>query len=148
MGGACPAGFDDYIPKIHPRLTAPMMPETASVYNFTFNKDKAEWQTWSATQAPAAIAPGSDFSDIIVPTQDSARYTFLLDTALRHAQPILFVGPTGQHLQTFLAWHQGKVLCNISIEQTHSAAPSQQYPSPFAVQLYRMVQCDARTCGP
>ena len=95
MTGACPAGFEDYIPKNHPRLTAPMMPEGGSVYNYTFNKDKAEWQTWSDTLAPPAIPAGADFSDIIVPTQDSARYTFLLDTALRHAQPILFVGPTG-----------------------------------------------------
>lgn len=95
MANAVPAGFEEYIPKIHPRLTAPMMPEGSSVYSFTFNKDKAEWQSWSDTLAPAAIPPGSDFSDIIVPTQDSARYTFLLDTALQHAQPILFVGPTG-----------------------------------------------------
>lgn len=73
-----------------------MMPESGSVYNFTFNKDRAEWQSWSDTLAPAAIPAGADFSDIIVPTQDSARYTFLLDTALRHAQPVLFVGPTGE----------------------------------------------------
>ena len=95
MSGASPAGFEEYIPKNHPCLTAPMMPDSSSVYNFTFNKNRAEWQAWSDTLAPATIPAGSDFSDIIVPTQDSARYTFLLDTALRHAQPILFVGPTG-----------------------------------------------------
>ena len=95
MSGASPIGFEEYIPKNHPRLTAPMMPDSSSVYNFTFNKSRAEWQAWSDTLAPATIPAGSDFSDIIVPTQDSARYTFLLDTALRHAQPIIFVGPTG-----------------------------------------------------
>ena len=94
--GTIPAGYEEYIPKNHPRLTAPMMPSSSSVYNFTFNKDRAEWQAWSDTLPSAAIPAGSDFSDIIVPTQDSARYTFLLDTALRHAQPVLFVGPTGQ----------------------------------------------------
>lgn len=96
MSNATPAGFEEYIPKNHPCLTAPMMPSSSSVYTFTFNKDRAEWQAWSDTLPSAAIPAGSDFSDIIVPTQDSARYTFLLDTALRHAQPILFVGPTGQ----------------------------------------------------
>ncbi len=96
MSGTVPAGYEEYIPKNHPRLTAPMMPSSSSVYNFTFNKDRAEWQAWSDTLPSATIPAGSDFSDIIVPTQDSSRYTFLLDTALRHAQPILFVGPTGQ----------------------------------------------------
>lgn len=98
MSGASPAGFEEYIPKNHPRLTAPMMPSSSSVYAFTFNKDRAEWQAWSDTLPSATIPTGSDFSDIIVPTQDSARYSFLLDTALRHAQPILFVGPTGQSI--------------------------------------------------
>lgn len=96
MSGAIPAGYEEYIPKNHPRLTAPMMPSSSSVYNFSFNKDRAEWQAWSDTLPSATIPAGSDFSEIIVPTQDSARYTFLLDTALRHTQPILFVGPTGQ----------------------------------------------------
>ena len=95
MTGGTPAGMEEFIPKTHPSLSCPMMPDTASVYDWTFNKDKAEWQAWSDTLPPAAIPAGADFSDIIVPTQDSARYTFLLDTALQHAMPILFVGPTG-----------------------------------------------------
>ncbi|DBA76763.1 TPA: hypothetical protein ACH3X2_008790 [Trebouxia sp. C0005] len=105
MYGSSPAGFEEYIPKNHPRLTAAMMPDSSSVYSFTFNKDKSEWQSWSDTLSPAVIPPGSDFSDIIVPTQDSARYTFLLDTALRHAQPILFVGPTGTGKSTYINRH-------------------------------------------
>ncbi|KAL3142803.1 hypothetical protein ABBQ38_003102 [Trebouxia sp. C0009 RCD-2024] len=105
MSGAIPAGYEEYIPKNHPRLTAPMMPSSSSVYNFTFNKDRAEWQAWSDTLPSATIPAGSDFSDIIVPTQDSARYTFLLDTALRHAQPILFVGPTGTGKSTYINRH-------------------------------------------
>jgi hypothetical protein len=41
------------------------------------------------------IPPGSPFSSIIVPTKDSARYTFLLDLSVRNNYPILFCGPTG-----------------------------------------------------
>ena len=104
MAGGCPAGMEEFIPKTHPSLACPMMPDTASVYDWTFNKDKAEWQAWTDTLPPASIPAGADFSDIIVPTQDSARYTFLLDTALQHALPILLVGPTGQR------WHAAEAL--------------------------------------
>ena len=46
---------------------------------------------WALTRSPRPRAS----PDIIVPTQDSARYTFLLDTAIQHGQPILLVGPHG-----------------------------------------------------
>ena len=55
-----------------------------------------KWQSWAQMQGPVQISADAKFSDIIVPTKDSARYTFLLDIALKHGHPILFVGPTGQ----------------------------------------------------
>lgn len=50
----------------------------------------------TAVHLQVSIPEGSKFSSIIVPTKDSARYTFLLDTAIKHNQPVLFVGPTGE----------------------------------------------------
>ena len=55
-----------------------------------------KWQSWAQTLGPVQISADAKFSDIIVPTKDSARYTFLLHIALKHGHPILFVGPTGQ----------------------------------------------------
>ena len=34
-------------------------------------------------------------SDLIIPTNETARQTFFLDTYLSHEVPMLFVGPTG-----------------------------------------------------
>lgn len=52
-------------------------------------------QAWSALLPPASIPAGARFTDIIVPTKDSARYTFLLAAALRQGYPLLLVGATG-----------------------------------------------------
>jgi len=53
------------------------------------------WQAWSALLPPAGIPAGARFTDIIVPTRDSARCTFLLAAALRQGYPLLLVGSTG-----------------------------------------------------
>jgi hypothetical protein len=54
-------------------------------------------QAWSTLLPPASIPAGARFTDIIVPTNDSARCTFLLAAALRQGYPLLLVGSTGAH---------------------------------------------------
>ncbi len=59
-------------------------------------------QPWSALLPPLSIPAGAQFTDdIIIPTKDSARYTFLLAAALRQGYPILFVGSTGTRCPDF-----------------------------------------------
>ena len=51
------------------------------------------------------LPSGASFSSIIVPTNDSARYTFLLDNSLRHDYPVLFCGPTGTGKSIYIQRH-------------------------------------------
>lgn len=77
-----------------------MMPSSngATVFDWFFDKTAAEWCLWSRSVPAATIQDDAKFSDIFIPTVDSVRYTFLLDLAIRHHQPFLFVGPTGDTL--------------------------------------------------
>lgn len=44
----------------------------------------------------ATIPDGVRVVDLIIPTDETARQTFFLDTFLSHNIPALFVGPTGK----------------------------------------------------
>lgn len=53
------------------------------------------WKLWNDTIESFEIQPNTKFNDIIVPTIDTQRYTYLLDTLILHGKQILFVGQTG-----------------------------------------------------
>ena len=93
----CLQGYELDVPKAHVNLNTLMMPATnsATVFDWYFDKTAAEWRLWSSSVPSATIQDDAKFSDIFIPTVDSVRYTFLLDLAVRHHQPFLFVGPTG-----------------------------------------------------
>ncbi|KAL7754340.1 hypothetical protein RI367_000321 [Sorochytrium milnesiophthora] len=76
-----------------------VFPPDGLVYDFTFIKDRSptggSWRHWSQTLADYVIPPQAKFSQIIVPTVDTARYTHLLELLIKHNKHVLFVGPTG-----------------------------------------------------
>ena len=77
---------------------AKFMPEgAASVYDYVFEKGKKEWKLWIETIAKedTKISADLEFTQIVVPTMDTARYSFLLTSLLAASKPVLFVGPTG-----------------------------------------------------
>lgn len=74
-----------------------LFPEGRLVYDFAFDKGKAKWVPWLETmpEGSGRIPAEAEYMSIIVPTQDTVRYTFLLDALARHSHHVLLVGPTG-----------------------------------------------------
>ena len=90
-------GYEHEVPEAHINLNTPMIPAAAgtTVFDWYFDKRAAEWKRWSFAVPSADIPDRAQFTDIFIPTVDSVRCTFLLDVAVHHHHPFLFVGPTG-----------------------------------------------------
>ncbi|XP_028841933.1 dynein heavy chain 1, axonemal isoform X2 [Denticeps clupeoides] len=56
---------------------------------------KVQWVSWMANAQSVVITPETSFSDIIVPTADTTRMSFLMDMLLYNKKPVLCIGPTG-----------------------------------------------------
>ena len=89
----------------------------ASLFDFYVNDETLQWEHW---EAPEWEFPGVDkfnFSQVLIPTVDSVRAEFLIDTLLEKMEkpvPVLVVGSSGtaksQKHDTstlhMLSWHQ------------------------------------------
>ncbi|AWP03287.1 putative dynein heavy chain 1 axonemal [Scophthalmus maximus] len=56
---------------------------------------KVEWVSWMKYTKKVDITPETNYSDIIVPTVDTVRMSFLMDMLLTNKKPVLCIGPTG-----------------------------------------------------
>ncbi|KAJ8259834.1 hypothetical protein GJAV_G00174010 [Gymnothorax javanicus] len=56
---------------------------------------KVMWVSWMESAQSLVITPDTSYSDIIVPTPDTVRISFLLDMLLSNKKPVLCMGPTG-----------------------------------------------------
>lgn len=76
------------------KFSAPF-PERDTVYDYAFDRHKKTWIPWLDTIERNSIPDDARFEDIIVPTSDTVRYTFLLETLLTQGKHVLFTGYTG-----------------------------------------------------
>eukprot|EP00741_Cyanophora_paradoxa_P002212 tig00000555_g2144.t1 len=79
-----------------PRKMPLLFPSQGLVYDFFFNKATGKFAPWTDTiPRPWSPPEGSQPHEVIVPTVDTVRYTYALETLVLHGHPSLFVGPTG-----------------------------------------------------
>uniref|UniRef100_A0A8C9V3D7 Dynein axonemal heavy chain 12 n=1 Tax=Scleropages formosus TaxID=113540 RepID=A0A8C9V3D7_SCLFO len=71
--------------------------EKGLVYDYFYEfKGKGRWVHWSEAIKSTSLGDSkTKVQDIIVPTIDTIRYTYLMDICIQHEIPLLFVGPTG-----------------------------------------------------
>ena len=72
-----------------------MPPTDQPVHEWCFVQDSATWEAWMDTAPEYKCDPDMPFADIIVPTPDTVRYTYLLDRLLVAGKHVLCVGETG-----------------------------------------------------
>ncbi|EDO37961.1 predicted protein [Nematostella vectensis] len=93
MGGK----LDDHpIPTLVGKIESPIPPE-GMVYDYLFErKNRGNWLQWTKLIKSTSLGgKGTRINDIIVPTMDTARYSYLMDLMIHNNKPLLFVGPTG-----------------------------------------------------
>ena len=86
------------------QVTVPF-PEGKLVHDFMFDKDKSRWVPWLDTIDSKALDPDLEYTNIIVPTVDTVRYSYLLDKYVQHNVHCLFVGPTGTGKSVYVKRH-------------------------------------------
>ncbi|KAM9362199.1 LOW QUALITY PROTEIN: dynein axonemal heavy chain 1 [Symphorus nematophorus] len=102
-------------------------PEEALVYDYRLddagisnfeNEDEGEernvqWVSWMDSAKSVVITPETNYADIIVPTADTVRMSFLMDMLLSNKKPVLCIGPTGTGKTLTMS---DKLLKNMSAE--------------------------------
>jgi dynein heavy chain, axonemal len=68
-----------------------------SIYDYLFDRsDGGRWRHWvEILPSDYVIPPKAKYDEIMVPTIDTARYSYLLKTLVNRSKSVLFVGPTG-----------------------------------------------------
>ena len=72
-----------------------LFPKTGMIYDYLFVVENKKWTKWMDIIEKFEVDSKLSFSEIIVPTTDSVRNTYLLDLLLPNDKHVLMVGETG-----------------------------------------------------
>lgn len=94
------AFYDDFIAKnpsytVTSRVAMLAIPEDGLIYDYRFDPKKGIWSNWMDNAGTFAIARDAQFTSILVPTIDTERNAWILETLLRRNFHVLCTGDTG-----------------------------------------------------
>ena len=89
-------------------------PNKGQIFDYMFSLETGELQLWD-DMVPQYVPMGEHISEIIVPTADSQRVTFLVDMLVRRQKPVLLVGVAGTGKTTVLREYM-ETLDNMAIQ--------------------------------
>ena len=72
-----------------------LIPSEGTVYDYMFDVEKGEWIMWTSILGNYDIPLGISYNEIIVPTPDSVRNTYITKQLVKSHKHILTTGPTG-----------------------------------------------------
>lgn len=75
-----------------------VFPDRGTVYDFYFVKQASgSWNNWidRVEKGKSVIPKDAKASELMIPTDETARQMFFLEAFLTHNKPLLFIGPTG-----------------------------------------------------
>ncbi|KAI9144540.1 dynein heavy chain and region D6 of dynein motor-domain-containing protein [Paraphysoderma sedebokerense] len=71
------------------------LPKLGVIYDYRFDFESKQWVNWMAGMSDFAVNSKTGGSDVIVPTMDNIRHSYLLDILLHNNCHVLCTGPTG-----------------------------------------------------
>eukprot|EP00899_Mesostigma_viride_P018540 jgi/Mesvir1/26688/Mv20468-RA.1 len=77
------------------KFVSPSQLPYKSLYEYMFDLEAFNWRPWSSLVSEYAPPADGKFAKILVPTVDTVRSAWLLDTLVHRGYPVLFVGESG-----------------------------------------------------
>eukprot|EP01043_Picozoa_sp_COSAG02_P080359 COSAG02_NODE_19061_length_902_cov_1.079701_1_plen_186_part_10 len=84
--------FDDFV---HTELEDSVNLPGTSLFECFVDIPQGHMEPWKTIVPEFEYKPGASFFSILVPTQDTVRFSFVMDTCLDIGKSVLFTGPSG-----------------------------------------------------
>ncbi|KAE8911583.1 Dynein heavy chain 7, axonemal [Phytophthora fragariae] len=128
--------FKDFVAKSPSYVLLPdraallAIPEEGLVYDYRFDTRRSVWVNWMVASGGGAfvIPRDAQFTQVLVPTIDSERNAWLLDTLIRHHFHVLCTGDTGTGKSVSI---KKKLLSGLNDPPGASDSPPKFAPSIF-----------------
>ena len=100
-----------------------VIPDKCVVYDVSFDRKSKSWVKWMDTVQTKKPDASLEFHEIIVETQDTVRYSFLLEQLVSSQKHVIFAGPTGTGKTVYIKDKLNKLDGNVfqNIQTTFSA---------------------------